>query len=347
MTEEPLIQDRTPLEPEYHPPEPVDREGEKSELQGLLSQLDEAGGVNVHVAGDRGSGKTLLVSNVVTDLSDSIQVSYIDCQRFDTEYKALRQICRSVAEKEINTGHHTSELQRLLENRTSQLDTVVILDDVDFLLLNDGNDLLYYLSRIKHSNRIAVVTISANNPDLSSEVDERTYSSLQPQTVPFQAYDSDMVEEILTERAEDSLKPRSVHRDAIHYLADNTNDIALGLTWLKTAAENADTVITESLVRELQDRVFQKFADYRLRNFSDHRLLFQAIQELSQERDEIYAGAVYDRYQALCRTYSEEALSNRRISDYLKHLEHLNLIEADYHYGGSKGKTREVNLRQI
>jgi len=346
MTEEPLIQDKTPLEPEYHPPEPIDREEEKSNLKELLSQLGEAGGINVHVAGDRGTGKTLLVSNVVADLSSAVQASYVDCQRFDTEYKALRQICRSVAEKEINTGHHTSELQRLLENRTSQLNTVIILDDIDFLLLNDGNDLLYYLSRIDHSSRIAVVTISANNPDLSSEVDERTFSSLQPQTVQFPAYELDVVEEILTERAEDSLKPRSLHRSAIHYLAETTTDIALALTWLKTAAEDMDTVITEEKIQGLEDRACRKFSEYRLRNFSDHhRLLFQAIQELAQEEEVIYSGATYERYEELCETYSENPLSNRRISDYLKHLELLGLVQSEYYYGGREGKTRRIEKR--
>jgi len=30
-------------------------------------------------------------------------------------------------------------------------------------------------------------------------------------------------------------------------------------------------------------------------------------------------------------------------SDYLKQLEQLNLITSEYHYGGRKGKTREIN----
>ncbi|MFB6199859.1 MAG: hypothetical protein ABEJ83_03195, partial [Candidatus Nanohaloarchaea archaeon] len=48
-----------------------------------------------------------------------------------------------------------------------------------------------------------------------------------------------------------------------------------------------------------------------------------------------------------CTAYDEEALSNRRISDYLQHLELLNLVEVDYYYGGEKGKTREISLSEI
>jgi Cdc6-like AAA superfamily ATPase len=53
----------------------------------------------------------------------------------------------------------------------------------------------------------------------------------------------------------------------------------------------------------------------------------------------VKAGDIYTRYQELTETYEIESLSDRRISDLpSKHLEMLDLIEAEYHYGGSKGK---------
>jgi len=349
MSAETLIQDPTPLQPHHHPSDPVDREEELEEFEGLLSQLEDVGGVNLHLYGPRGSGKTMAATYTTANLPDSIHICYVDCQRFDTQYKALRQICRSVANEEINSGHHTSQLQRIFEKHSSQLHTVILLDDIDFLLLNDGNDLLYYLSRIDHSNKLAVVTISANHSDLQSEVEERTHSSLQPQVIHFYPYDQETARSILSQRAEHSLTPRTLHREALQQITRSTHNTTLGLIWIETAANSVDDVITEETIRNVEQKADRRYVDYQLRNFSrHHNLVYQAVQELSKEQDPpIQAGQIYDRYQKLCGTYSEESLSDRRISDYIKHLELLGVIKAEYHYGGSMGKTREVHLRRF
>ena len=44
---------------------------------------------------------------------------------------------------------------------------------------------------------------------------------------------------------------------------------------------------------------------------------------------------------------SPEEVSNRHISDFLKHLELLNLIEVEYHYGGNIGKTRKTQHQPL
>ena len=39
---------------------------------------------------------------------------------------------------------------------------------------------------------------------------------------------------------------------------------------------------------------------------------------------------------------SPEEVSNRHISDFLKHLKSLNLIEVEYHYGGNMKDTEDT-----
>jgi Cdc6-like AAA superfamily ATPase len=122
------------------------------------------------------------------------------------------------------------------------------------------------------------------------------------------------------------------------------------LLWLLAAAEETDSKITESAVRTVREQAFQEYTDHLLHPFSEHhRLIHQAIQELDKEQDPdvIQTGAIYTRYNDLCESYSVDSLSNRRISDYLKHLERLDLIEADYHYGGKRGKTRRITLSDL
>jgi len=79
------------------------------------------------------------------------------------------------------------------------VNTVIILDDVDFLLQKDGDGLLYYLSRTKD---VSLVVVSSNHADPSSVLEERTYSSLHPRKASIEPYTDSIV-----------LRPLSVSND--------------------------------------------------------------------------------------------------------------------------------------
>jgi hypothetical protein len=110
-------------------------------------------------------------------------------------------------------------------------------------------------------------------------------------------------------------------------------------------------VLTENTVQNIQQQSCQRYAAQILDQFTPHhQLLHQTITELDEENEDsntIQTGEIHQRYQELADSYEQEPLSNRRISDYLKHLELLNLIEATYHYGGKNGKTREIRIQTI
>ena len=226
-----------------------------------------------------------------------------------------------------------------------------MLDEIDFLLLNDGNDLLYYVSRFDESGNTSIVAISSNQTELHSELEERTYSSLQPQNMVFEPYDPEQVYRIPAERARNALKPQSLQREALTYISSRTWSISVGLRWLRTAAERVDDSITVETVEKTQPTARRRYVDSQLDSFtSHHKLLFQSLMELTAENGDetaIQTGTVYGRYEDLCETYGEDELSSRRIGDFLKQLELLGLIDADYHYGGQKGKTRELEVKEF
>jgi len=341
-----VIENPAPLQPDYLPENFVNREEEKTALQAAFSNPSKTSLRNLHLYGPRGTGKTHLLRSILKELPDRVQVCYIPCQRCDTQYKALKQIYQVLTREKINNGYHTSDLQREIENRVGQLPTAIILDEIEFALLNDGGSLLYFLSRLDNTENLSIITVSANHEELP--VEERTKSSLQTQRIEFTRYTGETVYEILLERAQDALTSRSLEQEALTYIASTTSNTSLGLTWLKTAAQQAEQNITEEHTQELQSAAYRNYVDQLLGSFTEHhKRIYQAIQELHEEHDTeaIRSGAIYTRYQELSTTYNEDSLSNRRISDYLKHLELLNLIEADYHYGGKWGKTREILLR--
>lgn len=338
MTE--VIENMAPLKTQYLPEEFVDREEEAAALKSAFSNITETSSRNLHLYGPRGTGKTHLIHSVLEELPDKVNSCFVLCSRHDTEYKALKQIYQEVTREEISSGYHVSDLQRRIEERTGATETVVVLDEVDFLLLNDGDSLLYYLSRIENPE-LNIITISSNHSQLPLE--ERTKSSLQPQQINFPRYTGEELYEILRQRAEDALIPRSVHRNALTYIASTTSNAKRGLHLLRTAARQTDDIINEELIQKLQDHAYREYVEELLEPFTEHHAqLYEAIEELAEEHgNAIQSGSIYSRYQENC---GEDALSQRRISDYLKHLEILDLIQAEYHYGGSKGKTREIKL---
>ncbi|SNR59867.1 Cdc6/Cdc18 family protein [Halorubrum vacuolatum] len=330
------INDLEPLKNEYIPEEVLDRETESEQLRQALENRQ-----NVHVHGPRGTGKTLIVKKQLESLGTN--VCYISCQRQDTQYKVLRKTVNELTSKTVGSGHHTSELQRLLKNQVEAVETTIVLDDLDFLLLNDGDDLLYFLSRIEAD--LGLVLITANHRELRDQLEERTFSTLQPQRIGFEPFTGEEIYKVLADRAKNSMKPRSLRREALTYIASSTQNLAAALTWLRISAQQADNVVTEAHTKRLISEALQQYTATQLRDFTQHhRLLYQAIEKLeSDQKSSVRTGDVHLKYRELCQTYGQKPLTERRTSDYLKQLEQLKLITSEYHYGGRKGKTREIN----
>lgn len=324
-----VIEDPEPLKHEYMPEEVIGRENE--------AELDSS--QNLHLHGPRGTGKTLLARKLLEDLDG--KTCYVSCLEHDTQYKVLQEVMAQLSE-DIGTGYHTSELQRKFEEHTEVFDVTVVLDELDLLLLNDGDDLLYYLSRLNNLERI--ITVSANTTELRENLEPRTYSTLRPHRIHCEPYTGEEIYRIITDRASKSLEKRSLHRNAATYIASKTQNAELALTWLKQAAQDTDQAITEQTVEDTWEEASTAYIERRLDKLTQHhRRIYRIIQESGQD-SVVNTGDLYRQYQDISQDQGLETVSNRRISDYLKQLEQLNLVESEYHYGGQKGKTRDIRI---
>lgn len=323
-------------------PELVNRRTEYDALTDRLQRNETC----LHLYGPKGGGKSLLVEHALQTLPPETMVCRVSCRQQDTQYKVMTSLCNTVADGEFRTGYHTAQLYAAFSQALSDQKLVVVLDDVDFLLLNDGSDLLYALSRMDQQ-RPQLILISATYPDLRTELDERTYSSLLPETVDCPAYSEPGTRQVLTQRAPDWVD-RPVTDDAIAHIATATANIAFGQHWLIVAEEVTDGPITADVVQLVRPDALQRYRTAQLARFSEHhRLVLDAIKLLTADTEPVHSGAVYNWYDRLCRQMGTAPLSTRRISTFLKHLELLGLIAADYHYGGDDGKTRDIWLEQI
>jgi len=338
-----IVDNQRPLQPEYVPGTPKHR---KPELETLIDSYDAVNLPNTLLHGPRGTGKTLLTRKLLTELEDDIQHHYINCINHDTEHKALRKLHASITGKEPGPGFHTSKLKRKIQKQTEHTRHAIILDEADFLLLNNGNSLLYFLSRLKNPGNTGIIIVSAHTSSLEDRVDERTYSTLQPRRIGLEPYTPEQVYEILGQRARQSLEPTSLHHEALTYLASTTQNLKHGLHWLRHTAQQTSQPITEEHLRQNKQQVRKSLVEKRLAEHGQHhRVLYSTVQSFDDYP--VNSGQVYTKYREHCNQHDTEPLSNRRISDLIQQLELHNLLRYETHHGGQKGKTREITPTQF
>jgi len=329
------------LKPGDIPAAAVTRDKERNIAGNILSR---GGSQHLYLYGPRGAGKTLFTHHLLRDFLDERNICYLSGITDDTQYKVLARLAAVLAGTEIGSGYHTVQLYNQVAACLHDQETVVVLDDIEFLLLNDGNDLLYSLSRLEQGTALNIVAVSANYPDLTATVDERTYSSLQPQRIAFEPYTADQATRILAERAQRELG-QPVTNGAVSEITAATANITLGLHWLVQAAAATDDVITADVVQTVQTAAVQRYRDRLLTDFSTHHhRLLEAIEQLTAGTEPTTSGAVYDRYETLSTAAGGDPFTRRRVSDFLTQLELLGIIDVDYHRGGTLGKTREIQL---
>lgn len=303
---------------------------------------------HLHIAGPRGSGKTLLTT-VALHAAATPPICYVPCRQYDTQYQALARLTELLTGDAVADGYRTAHLQRRAVAVLEATPAVLVLDDVEFLLRNDGDDLLYALSRRVPPERLTVVTIATQTVDLSTVLDDRTYSSLQPRHLSVTPYTVAQTAQILARHAGD-LVPQPVTTTAVRQIARQTTNIRVGLHWLRRAAEvhDAHAVITATTSQVLRWDAFHRYWRHLLSDFTQHHAIaLHAVEQVTSETHPVYTGMVYDRYATLCRCRGWQPLTARRISDFLDHLELLGLIRVEHHRGGTAGKTRAIRLTPL
>lgn len=331
------------------PPFPEPTIGREDELATVTEVLMTSPYQHLLLTGPHGTGKTRLIQCVLQELPATTTACYLSCLQYNTQYQVLQRLYELLTGEELASGYQTAQLYNRVAHEVVDHEPVLVLDDVGFLLLNDGNELLYSLSRLPPEHAVQLVVLSASTSALPTALDARTASSFRPRHVSLPPYTSEQTRQILRAYATAREHP-SVTSEALTEIAVTTENIRLGRHWLNRAAEVTDTEtpITADDVQVLRADALQRYRTAMLSALSPHHtIVLGAIVQLTADGRSVYTGEVYDRYTQLCRYRGRAAFSTRRISDFLKHLECLGLITADYYYGGPYGKTRRIRLNGL
>lgn len=316
---------------------------------------------DVTIYGKTGTGKTAVskytrkqLEQVSKEKEVNVRVEYIRCTDYTTEYQVIARLCQQMGQDVPYRGWTKAEVIHAFRDLFKKnvfgknLILIIILDEIDILLKNDGDGLLYTLTR---TDNVAIASIS-NYVDFKQFIKPRVKSSLRDREIVFPPYNAQQLIDILQERSELSFKDNVLNNDVIPLCAamaaKEEGDARYALDLLRTSGELADEkgseVVYESYVREAKDYIeHNKVTDIIMTLPSQQQKVLESILYLTNHKEEITSGRLYDIYKEFSKG---DSVSYRRIFDFINELEMLGLISTKtISRGRGKGRTNIIDLQ--
>lgn len=177
-------------------------------------------------------------------------------------------------------------------------------------------------------------------------------SSFRDREIVFPPYGAQQLVDILEERSKLSFNSGTLNNDVIPLCAamaaKEEGDARYALDLLRTAGEIADEKETDIVhgeyVREAKEKIeHNKVTDLITTLPAQQQRVLEAILNLTQEKEEITSGKLYDTYKEVSKG---DTVSYRRIFDFINELEMLGIISTNtISRGRGKGRTNIIALQ--
>jgi archaeal cell division control protein 6 len=333
----------------------------KSVAKYWIEALNAVTPPDVTIYGKTGTGKTAVskyarkqLEQISKEKNVNVRVEYIRCTDYTTEYQVIARLCQQMGQDVPYRGWTKAEVIHAFRDLFKKnvfgkdLILIIILDEIDILLKNDGDGLLYTLTRTPN---VAIASIS-NYVDFKQFIKPRVKSSLRDREIVFPPYNAQQLIDILQERSELSFKDNVLNGDVIPLCAamaaKEEGDARYALDLLRTSGELADEkgsdVVYESYVREAKDYIeHNKVTDIIMTLPAQQQKVLESILYLTNHKEEITSGRLYDVYKEFSKG---DSVSYRRIFDFINELEMLGLISTKtISRGRGKGRTNIIDLQ--
>ncbi|ABL77991.1 Cdc6/Cdc18 family protein [Thermofilum pendens] len=355
---------REKLLPDYVPEDLPHRDEQIKRLALTLAPaLSGSRPSNVFIYGLTGTGKTAVTKYVLRRLAEKgggrIEYVYINCRQNNTSYRVLAELGKFLGVKIPFTGLALGEVMKRI---TQALDRkhrilIVVLDEVDNLVKRNGDDVLYYLTRVNEqltNTRVSVIGIT-NDLKFTEFLDARVKSSLGEEELVFPPYNAIQLEDILRRRAKEAFHEGVVSDAVIKKVAAiaarQNGDCRLALDILLKAADIAEreraSEVTEAHVDKARNEIEKNLTVDVIKTMPLHvKLVLASIYLLTKEggAKTITTGLIYDKYKELVTKVGIEPVTSRRITDILNELDMAGIINARVISLGRYGRTKVVAL---
>lgn len=358
-----IFKDKKPLDHRFLPDKLVHRDNQIRQIAKCwIDVFDGVTPSNVTLYGKTGTGKTATSRFAKEQLIEAannenifVKVEHIRCTDYTTEYQVIAELCNRLGRdvpsrgwtkaEVVNTFRDVFKRQRIAKGK---LHLIVILDEIDILLEKDGDGILYTLTR---TDNVAVLLIS-NYLDFKKLIKSRVTSSLKDKEIIFPPYGADQLGDILSERAVLSFYDNVLEEDVIPLCsamaAKEEGDARYALDLLKNAGEiafdEACDKVTGEHVKQAKERIeHNKVTDILSTLPLQQQRVLEAILTLTKQKEEITSGKLYEAYTEISK---KDAVTYRRIFDFVNELELLGIISTNtISRGRAKGRTNIIKLQ--
>lgn len=361
-----ILTNREVLRPDYVPESLPHRDEQIRRLGWILAPVLKGSRCsNVFIYGKPGIGKTAVVRYVLThlvrkshELHSAVEACHVNCRMAGTDYRVLSMLSESVGVHIPFTGLSTNEVFDRFKAGLASLHgvLVIVLDELDVLVKQHGDDLLYELTRVNETSDIGRLVFIGVSNDLNFKelLDPRVLSSLSEEELVFRPYAADELHDILWERAALSFSDGALEESALRLCAAlaaaEHGDARRALDLLRVSAELAEREgakgVTDAHVRQAQRKIEENRVNEALKTLPLHqRLVLYSIYHTSRlNMRDCLTGDIYEVYADLCGKTGVEPLTQRRISGLISELDVLGVVNAKLVSRGRHGRSKRVRL---
>jgi cell division control protein 6 len=361
-----IFRKREALRHDYIPDSLPHREKQIQYLGEMLAPgLRESICSNILIYGNTGTGKTAVVKYVLNrleikakELDSKIIVNFINCRLIGTEYRIFSSLCSSLDTKIPFTGLALGEVfDRFKYSLDSKkLLLIVGLDEIDAIIKNRGDILLYELTRINEGLKNSKVSILGISNDLKFKelLDPRVLSTLSEEELVFRPYNANELYDILEERAKIAFQENVLTKGVIELCAAlaaaEHGDARRALDLLRVAGEVAErkgnNYVKEEHIREAQTRIEYDRIIEILKSLPTHsKIVLLSVYLLKNyDIDRSITGDIYNVYCEICEEMGYSALTQRRISGLISELDIMGLLNSKVISLGRYGRTKKISL---
>lgn len=360
-----LFKNRQVLQTKFEPEVILHRDEELAKVtQALLPILKKSRPSNLLVYGKPGTGKTLVVSRVLSKIEKKVENSefpiklfYANAKDEATIYGLLVSLGSKLGLDLPTTGLSISiVLTKILETiKQNSINAVFVIDEIDYLAelaSKTGRDILYNLTRanerLRTGGSLTLIGIS-NLLNFKEKLDPRVISSLSEEEVIFTSYSVDQIKEILSERIKEAFVNDAVEVAALNLCAamagQEHGDARRAIDFLRVAGELAEreqaNTVNEDHIRRAAQKMEEEKEITALNGYPLHeKLLIVAVMRTNGAA----TGEVYHAYKELCKTIRQKEVTQRRATQILSDIELSGLITGKIVHQGMHGRTKKYNL---
>ncbi|MFX0013073.1 MAG: Cdc6/Cdc18 family protein [Promethearchaeota archaeon] len=339
--------------------------------------------------GPVGTGKTVVSRAFGADLTKylkaehkpgepSFRFFHVNCRKTKTPHLILTSVLRQLVPGFPLRGFSFDELLRMfsLLLYEQNLVTLLVLDEIDYLISDERSDFLYALSRIEEGDAKIREDHFSNFPNNNDEsrfnllcctrdkhfrhhLDSSTASSLGRNFINFPPYTRNHLFDIINSRAELGLRKECYDDellDIIAGLAEEYGDARFAIELLWRAAKLADRNKSEQITTEhVRKAVISVLPIEKsvVEDLNTHQklLLLSIAKLLSINRTSVTTPEVKNSYLSICEEAGARPRRQTQIWAYLKDLERLGLIQLQvenrHKNGKSRGRITTIQVRDI